>query len=107
MSILPVDIQALLLRMDQVSKMQQAQQEGITIAQTAKGSDLSELAQIQSSRVNEILPHPESDVKIEDEQKKERESNLSQRKKGGRKRRMEDWSEFEDPNKGTIIDTKR
>lgn len=93
--------------MDEVSKIQQAQQEGITIAQTAKGAELGELAQIQSNRVNQVPPHPDSNTRIEDEQKKERESPLPQRKKNGKRRQQRDLSEFEDPLKGTIIDTKR
>ena len=107
MAILPIDIQALLVRMDHVSKMQQAQQEGITIAQSVKGSELSELAQIQSSRVNQVQPHPDNNAKIEDEQKKERESSLPQRKKGRKQQKYSDQSQFEDPFKGTIIDTER
>jgi hypothetical protein len=106
-AILPIDIQALLVRMDTVSKIQQAQQEGIAIAQTMKGSELSELAQVQSNRVNQVQPHPDNNAKIEDEQKKERESPLPQRKKEGKKREQRDQSQFEDPHKGTIIDTKR
>jgi hypothetical protein len=83
-AILPIDIQALLVRMDSVSKIQQAQQEGISIAQSVKGSELSELAQVQSSRVNDVKPHPDNNSKIEDEQKKQRKALLAKRKKEGR-----------------------
>ncbi|NIM44372.1 MAG: hypothetical protein GTO54_01870, partial [Nitrososphaeria archaeon] len=90
-AILPIDIQALLVRMDSVSKMQQAQQEGISIAQSIKGSELSELAQVQSSRVNDVKPHPDNNSKIEDEQKKQRKALLAKRKKeeGREKKRQQ------------------
>ena len=107
MSILPIDIQALLVRMDSISKLQQAQQEGITIAQTVKGSELGELTQIQSSRVNQLQPHPDNNAKIEDEQKKQRKPSLPQRKQGEKKRKSEQELAFEDPFKGKIIDTER
>jgi len=107
MAILPIDIQALLVRMDQVSKVQQAQQEGIAIAQTIKASELGELAQIQSSRVNQLQPHPDNNAKIEDEQKKQRKSPLPQRRKGRERQEARGQSQFEEPFKGTIIDTER
>jgi hypothetical protein len=107
MAILPVDIQALLVRMDIVSKLHQPQQDGIAIAQTVKGSELSELSHIQSNRVNELQPHPDGNAKIEDEQKKERGSQLPQRKKGEGKREDKEQVDFKDPFKGNIIDTER
>jgi hypothetical protein len=105
-AILPIDIQALLVRMDSVSKIQQAQQEGISIAQSVKGSELSELAQVQSSRVNDVKPHPDNNSKIEDEQKKQRKALLAKRKKEGREKKRKQ-SLFEEPFKGTHIDTER
>ena len=107
MSILPVDIQALFVRMDHISKLQQGQQEGIAIAQTVKGGELGELARIQSSRVNEVQPHPDNNSKIEDEQKKQRGSSLPQRGKGQGRKRSANHRQFEDPFKGTHIDTER
>jgi hypothetical protein len=107
MSILPIDIQALLVRMDSISKLQQAQQEGITIAQSIKASELSELSHVQSSRVNELQPHPDNNSKIEDEQKKQRKPTLGQRGRREKKQESMQQSAFEDPDKGTIIDTER
>ncbi len=107
MAILPIDIQALLVRMDSVSKMQQAQQEGISIAQSIKGSELSELAQVQSSRVNDVKPHPDNNSKIEDEQKKQRKALLAKRKKEEGREKKRQQSLFEEPFKGTHIDTER
>jgi hypothetical protein len=107
MAILPVDIQALFVRMDHISKIQQGQQEGIAIAQSVKASELGELAQIQSSRVNELKPHPDNNSKIEDEQKKQRKPPLPHRKKGEGKEQQKDQKQFDEPFKGTHIDTER
>jgi hypothetical protein len=106
-AILPIDIQALFVRMDSVSKMQQAQQEGLSIAQSAKGSELSELARLQSSRVNDVQPHPDNNSKIEDEQKKQRKALLAKRKKEEGREKKRKHNLFEEPFKGTHIDTER
>ena len=108
MAILPIDLQAMLVRMDSVSKAQQPQQEGIAIAQTLKAGELGDLAHIQSTRVNEIKPHPDGNSKIEDEQKKERKPDLRQRGKGkGKSSGRDAAQDFEEPFKGNLIDTKR
>jgi len=107
MAILPIDIQALLVRMDSVSKIQQMQQEGTVLAQAVKGGEISELAQIESSRVNDVKPHPDGNSKIEDEQKKQKKEYVQQRMKGGGGKKEEEQKKFEEPYKGTHIDIKR
>jgi len=107
MAILPVDIQALLVRMDSVSKMQQMQQEGVVLAQAVKGGELSELSQIESSRVNDVKPHPDGNNKIEDEQKKQKKGYVQKRKKNGGGKKEEERKKFEEPYKGTHVDIKR
>ncbi|MBN2324219.1 MAG: hypothetical protein JXQ30_10825 [Spirochaetes bacterium] len=103
MGILPIDLQAVLVRMDSVK---QYQQDGVAIAQTLKAGELTELARIESTRVNEVKPHPDGNAKIEDEQKKAR-SGLRGKKQGNEREREKKEEEFEEPFKGTIIDTKR
>jgi len=93
--------------MDHISKLQQGQQEGVTIAQSVKGKELGELAQVRSSRVNELQPHPDNNSKIEDEQKKQRKSSLPQRKQGEGRKQSRDKKQFDEPFKGTHIDTER
>ncbi len=103
MGILPIDLQAILVRMDSVK---QYQQDGIVLAQTLKAGDLKELARIESTRVHEVKPHPDGNAKIEDKQQKARSG--AEGKKKGREREKEKKKEaFEEPFKGTIIDTKR
>ena len=99
MSVNPIDLQAILLRMDSISKVQQ------------KGMELSELARLESSRVNEVKPQLDGDTKVEE--KKESEQSLKEKKnnKGAAENEESDNKEenddFNDPFKGTIIDTKR
>mgnify|MGYP005835080565 CR=1 FL=1 len=106
MPILPVDLQALVLRMDDITRVQQAQQEGIAIAQVIKGSEFKELSQIESSRVNQLKPTPEGKSKIEDEQRKEKRSSLPARGKRRAASAGKDKSMFEEPYKGKHIDTR-
>ncbi|HUT66038.1 MAG TPA: hypothetical protein VMZ05_07805 [Spirochaetota bacterium] len=103
MGILPIDLQAILVRMDSV---RQFQHDGVAIAQTLKAGEMGELARIESTRVNEVKPHPEGNAKIEDEQKKEK-SHIREKKEGQKREKESKEEEFEEPYKGTIIDTKR
>jgi hypothetical protein len=106
MAILPLDMQAILLRMDNQSKVQQ-QQEGVVAAQMLKGAELSELAQLESSRVNEVRPHLDENTKIEDkEQERKSELREREREKEAAKKKYKK-KDFDDPFKGTIIDTVR
>lgn len=106
MAILPIDLQAILLRMDGVSKTQHKLQEGVMAAQMQKGVELSELAQIESSRVNELKPHPDGNTKIEDKEK-EKEAGSGEKKNRGNPGKNKKDGEFNDPYKGNIVDTKR
>ena len=111
MSVNPIDLQAILLRMDSISKVQQKLQDGVAAAQSQKGMELSELARLESSRVNEVKHQPDGDTKVEE--KKESEQSLKEKKnnKGAAENEESDNKEenddFNDPFKGTIIDTKR
>ncbi len=78
MSVNPIDLQAILLRMDNISKLQQKLQDGVAAAQSQKGMELSELSRIESSRVNEVKPQPDGDTKVEE--KKEGEQSFKENK---------------------------
>ena len=103
MGILPIDLQAILVRMDSI---RQYQHDGVTLAQTLKAGEIGEIAKIESTRVNEVKPHPEGNAKIEDEQKKAK-SHVREKKEQKGKEGERKEEEFEEPYKGTIIDTKR
>jgi hypothetical protein len=103
MGILPIDIQAILVNLD---TMKQLGQDGVTLAQTMKGGELRDLSQIQSSRVNEVKPHPDENQKIEDEQKKSK-ARLREKREREKNKSDDEREVFEEPYKGTIIDTKR
>ncbi len=105
MPILPVDLQAVIIRMENVSRMQYGQQEGMILAQALKGSELGEAAQLQSSRVNQVQQQPDQGNRVEDEQKKQKNPRQQHRSpdkkgKGGREH-------FQEPGKGTHIDVTR
>lgn len=104
MAILPIDLQAMMLRMDNLAKLQQQYQEGAITAQLVKGEELSQLAQLESSRVNEVRPHPDGNAKIEE---KEGQSGSGGRKKQKGYKENKGKTDFDDPYRGTIIDTKR
>jgi glutamate synthase domain-containing protein 2 len=103
MGILPIDIQAILVHLD---SMRNLGQDGVSLAQSMKGGELRELSQIQSSRVNEVKPHPEANQKIEDEQKKSK-THIRQKREQAKRKKKENIEVFEEPYKGTIIDTIR
>ncbi|RKX97105.1 MAG: hypothetical protein DRP54_09440 [Spirochaetes bacterium] len=106
MPILPIDLQAILLRSDVVAKLQQQYQDGVAIAQVMKGAQLGELTRIQDERVNQVKEHPEGNTRIEDEKASEKEKReLKKKPEGTVKNRGKEQSEFEDPEKGNIIDT--
>jgi len=109
MPILPIDLQVMLIRMDELSKIQHGQQDGQVLAQMLKGEELGEMANIESSRVNEVKPHPDENSKIEDKKSKnkpEREREKREQKKK-EKQREELLKEFKEPDKGVYIDIKR
>jgi hypothetical protein len=103
MGILPIDLQAILVRMDSI---RQYQHDGVAIAQALKAGEMGELSRLESTRVNEVKPHPEGNAKIEDEQKKEK-SHIREKKEKQKREKESKEEEFEEPYKGTIIDTKR
>ncbi|MFW6138045.1 MAG: hypothetical protein ACOC7U_02615 [Spirochaetota bacterium] len=111
MPILPIDLQALLVRMGSVSKMQQMQQEGIVIAQsTVKAQQMGEKAQRESSQVNPLRPHPDENSRVDDKAEgssggKARAEVKKRKKSDQRKSRGKD--DFSEPYKGTVIDTSR
>jgi hypothetical protein len=106
-AILPIDMQAIILRMESISKYQQQQQEGVVVAQMVKGEELSRLAQLDSSRVNEVKPQPDGSNKIEEKGPGGKEKGGEGEEKGPEQGKKRKTPEFEDPFRGTIIDTVR
>jgi len=111
MPILPIDLQVIMMRMDELTKQQNAQQDGISLAQLVKGSEISELTNIESSRVNEVKPHPDGNSKIEDKKQKEKQARKREEKRKKKevmeKKREEIIKKFQEPDKGIYIDVKR
>ena len=111
MPILPIDLQIIMMKMDDLTKLQHAQQDGIALAQLVKGSELSEIANIESNRVNQVKPHPDGNNKVEDKKQKEKYAREKEEQKKKKKiveeRREEIVKKFQEPDKGIHIDVKR
>ena len=101
-------MQAIMLRMESISKYQQQHQEGVIAAQMMKGDEMSRLAQLASTRVNDVKPHPDGNSKIEEKspEGKSRREQEREKKDTEEQKKFTD-AEFKDPYKGTIIDTTR
>jgi hypothetical protein len=124
MAILPVDLQALLLRLNDASRPHQREAEGAVLTQMAKAEEVARQAQAESNRVNEVKPPPDMSSKIEPDGRGRRRSpgGGSGRGAGGlptgsgaAKRASEEprgerhdakRAGIEHPYKGKIIDTK-
>jgi hypothetical protein len=75
MAILPVDLQALLLRLNDANKPHQREAEGALLTQMTKAEEVAKQAQVESSRVNEVKPHPDLNNKIEPDGKGKQRSS--------------------------------
>lgn len=118
MAILPVDIQALMIRMNDVSKPHQREYEGAVLTQMSRAEEVAKTAQLESTRVNEVKPHPDGNSKIEPDGGKKgssgrknasggREGPSGSGKAGGEPRGSAvQRPPIEDPYRGKIIDTK-
>jgi len=111
MPILPVDLQAILVRADAVTRLQQQHQEGVVAAQMLRGAELSEQTKIESSRVNMVKPHPDGNTRIEEDREHTGRKGISEYERKKRKEQKKSsgprGEDFEEPYKGTIIDTVR
>jgi hypothetical protein len=123
MAILPVDLQALLLRLSDSNRPHQRESEGAILTQMAKAEEVAKQAQAESSRVNEVKPHPDLNSKIEPDGKGKRRSpgggsgraaggkpgsgatKLASKEPGG-ERPGSTRAGIEHPYMGKIIDTK-
>jgi hypothetical protein len=115
MAILPVDVQALLVRMNDVSKPHQREHEGAILTQMTRGEEVAKTARDESNRVNEVKPHPEWNVGIEADKKGKGSPERRQSQEASTRKVQDPTSEtgagktgsaFEDPYRGKIIDTK-
>jgi hypothetical protein len=115
MAILPVDVQALLVRMNDVSRPHQREHEGAVLTQMARAEEVAKTAQDESNRVNQVKPHPEWNVGIEADKKEKGSRERRQSQEESARKEQAPAAEtkagktglaFEDPYRGKIIDTK-
>jgi hypothetical protein len=114
MAILPVDLQALLLRLSDANRPHQRESEGAVLTQMAKAEEVARQAQVESSRVNMVKPHPDLNNKIEPDGRGKQRSSGDQSSRGSRSGTKKqppekpegERSGIEHPYMGKIIDTK-
>jgi hypothetical protein len=111
MAILPVDLQALLLRLSDANRPHQRESEGAVLTQMAKAEEVARQSQAESNRVNEVKPHPDLSSKIEPDETGKQHSPGSggtkrAPKKPGGEQPGSKRADIEHPYKGKIIDTK-
>ncbi|KGE73545.1 hypothetical protein [Spirochaeta lutea] len=110
MSLRPIDLQNLFLRLNQISKQQAAAQEAAAHAQSVEGQELEESAKAKQKRVSkpdEIQEGPEQshfDEESPEESGRRRGTGSKNRKKGKDSSDESDDSLFKDPDLGTHID---
>ena len=110
MAILPVDLQAILLRLSDASRPHQREAEGAVLTQMAKADEVAKKAQVESSRVNEVKPQPDLNNKIEPDGRRKQGSPGGGSGAGGNPPDSSPDSTpksgMEHPYMGKIIDTK-
>jgi hypothetical protein len=104
-SIQPIDLQTLFMRLNQVGKEQAAQKEAAHVAQEAQGSEIAKRSQDQSHSVNETKDLEEGLEGVKDgeqggEETEEGSEEQSQKDEADKAKRKV----FQDPALGTKID---
>jgi hypothetical protein len=104
MPILPVDLQAMVMRLEHLNRMQYHQQEAVALAQSLKNSEMDETSRLQATRVNEVQQQDENST-VNDEQSGQRRPQ--ERARSGGRESGQEQKQFEEPFKGRHIDTTR
>ena len=106
MSIQPIDLQTLFMRLNQVGKDQAVQREAVHVTQTLQGSEIARRSEEQAHTVNESrdLEYGPNAVK-DDEQKNKGESKGEEQKQSPDEQLEEEEKNiFKDPDLGNKID---
>ena len=109
MSIQPIDVQTLLLRLSQVGQEQSAERHAIVQGQAVTGSEIAEKSREQERRLDEPSTIEEGPEKVKDQEgqsqnlaeEKEREREPEEQSKG---QEEEDRDLFRDPDLGQNVD---
>ncbi len=104
MSITPIDLQTLFMRLSQMGKEQAAMKDAAHVAQTVRGSEIAKRSEDLTRTVNETKELEEGPTGVKDDERQ------GERTGGGEKEEPSDKKErvkkdvFEDPALGNKID---
>ncbi len=105
MSIQPIDLQTLLLRLNQVGQEQSAHRDAIIQGQAVTGSEIAQKSEEQERRLDETSTVDEGPEKVKDQEGRHREQAEEEGRQGERDEQSEEQSElFRDPDLGQNID---
>jgi hypothetical protein len=107
MSIQPIDLQTLFMRLSQVGKEQAAMREAAHVAQTVQGSEIAKRSEEQAKTVNETRELEEGPDAIKEEEQRSGRGREESEENRERKQAQKDKKKkhvFQDPQLGTKID---
>ena len=107
MSIQPIDLQTLFMRLNQVGKEQAVMKEASHLAQSAQGSEIARKSEAQAKTVNETRDLEEGpDGVKEEEQRGGRPAgeNSDEQSQAAEEKERQQRNTFQDPELGTKID---
>ena len=103
MSIQPIDLQTLFMRLNQIGKEQAVLKEAAHLAQSLQGSDMARKSEEQSHTVNESRELEEGPEAVKDEDSKNAEEGESEEKQDKSKEEKK-ANIFRDPDLGSKVD---
>ncbi len=104
MSIQPIDLQTLLLRLNQVGQEQSAERHAIAQSQAVTGSEIAEKSQEQERRLDQASTIEEGPEKVKDQEGRSREQLAEERERESEGEQEEQSEIFRDPDLGQNVD---
>lgn len=104
MSIQPIDLQTLLLRLNQVGQEQSAERHAIAQSQAVTGSEIAEKSQEQERRLDQPSTIEEGPEKAKDQEGQSQEQLAEERERESKEEHEEQSDVFRDPDLGQNVD---
>jgi hypothetical protein len=104
MSIQPIDLQTLLLRLNQVGQEQSAERHAIAQNQAVTGSEIAEKSQEQERRLDQASTIEEGPEKVKDQEGQTQEQLTEERERESKGEQEEKSDLFRDPDLGQNVD---
>ena len=104
MSIQPIDLQTLFMRLGQVGKEQAAMREAAHIAQAAQGTEIARQSEEAARTVIETKELEDGPEGVQDEEQSAGNNNEGEKEESRQKEELEKKDVFSDPAVGNKID---